>query len=140
MKDAALLDELAQLAAQQIGLRVPDDTRNRFIGVLRERATRLGYSALEGYRNFLAGKQAAEEWEELARVFTSGETFFFRDHGQFDLMRLRLLPELIELHRNDKTLRLWSAGCASGEEAYSWAMLVDMLLPERWLEHPDSRR
>ena len=62
---------------------------------------------------------------------TSGETYFFRDHGQFDLLRLRLLPELIERRRNTKALRLWSAGCASGEEAYSLAMLVDMLLPER---------
>jgi len=62
---------------------------------------------------------------------TSGETYFFRDHGQLDLLRLRLLPELIARHRNDKTLRLWSAGCASGEEAYSLAMLVDMLLPQR---------
>lgn len=61
----------------------------------------------------------------------SGETYFFRDHGQFDLLRLRLLPELIERRRGTKTLRLWSAGCASGEEAYSLAMLVDMLLPER---------
>ena len=126
-----LLDELAQLAAQRIGLRIPDDAHDRFIGILRERAKRHGYSALQDYRDFLAGKQAAGEWEELARAFNSGETFFFRDHGQFDLMRLRLLPELIAQHRSDKTLRLWSAGCASGEEVYSLAMLVDMLLPER---------
>lgn len=62
---------------------------------------------------------------------TSGETYFFRDRGQFDLLRLRLLPELIERRRAEKTLRLWSAGCASGEEVYSLAMLVDMLLPQR---------
>jgi chemotaxis protein methyltransferase CheR len=61
----------------------------------------------------------------------NGETYFFRDHGQFDLLRLRLLPELIEHRRTAKTLRVWSAGCASGEEAYSLAMVVDMLLPER---------
>lgn len=64
-------------------------------------------------------------------LLTNSETYFFRDHGQFDLLRLRLLPELIERRRAAKTLRLWSAGCASGEEAYSLAMLVDMLLPER---------
>ena len=64
-------------------------------------------------------------------LLINGETYFFRDHGQFDLLRLRLLPELIERRRNAKTLRLWSAGCASGEEAYSLAMLVDMLLPAR---------
>lgn len=66
-----------------------------------------------------------------AMVSISGETYFFRDRGQFDLLRLRLLPELIERQRGTKTLRLWSAGCASGEEAYSLAILVDMLLPAR---------
>lgn len=129
MNDKALLDELAQLVARRIGLRIPDDARDRFAAMLRERAAHLGYS-LEDYRTFLAGRQSAEEWERFARAFTSGETFFFRDHGQFDLLRLRLLPELIEQHHHDKTLRLWSAGCASGEEVYSLAMLVDMLLPE----------
>lgn len=61
----------------------------------------------------------------------NNETYFFRDHGQFDLLRLRLLPELIARHRATRTLRLWSAGCSSGEEAYSLAMLLDMLMPER---------
>ncbi|HEU0219555.1 MAG TPA: CheR family methyltransferase [Gallionella sp.] len=131
MNDTALLDELTQLAAHQIGLRIPDDARDRFAGMLRERAAHLGYASLKDYRIFLAGNQAAGEWEKFARAFTTGETFFFRDHGQFDLLRLRLLPELIEQHRHDKALRLWSAGCASGEEVYSLAMLVDMLLPER---------
>ncbi|HEU0234751.1 MAG TPA: CheR family methyltransferase [Gallionella sp.] len=137
MNDTALLDELAQLAARRIGLRIPGDARDRFAGMLRERAALLGYASLKDYRTFLTGKQATGEWEKLARVFTSGETFFFRDHGQFDLLRLHLLPELIAQHRNDKTLHLWSAGCASGEEVYSLAMLVDMLLPERddWYIH-----
>ena len=129
--DTVLLDELAQLAARRIGLRIPDDARDRFAGMLRERAAHLGHASLKDYRTFLVGRQATEEWEEFARVFTTGETFFFRDHGQFDLLRLRLLPELIARHHHDKTLRLWSAGCASGEEVYSLAMLVDMLLPER---------
>ncbi len=61
----------------------------------------------------------------------SSETYFFRDHGQFDLLRFNLLPELIERRQNLKSLRLWSAGCASGEEAYSLAILIDMLLPAR---------
>ncbi|MDO8273023.1 MAG: CheR family methyltransferase [Gammaproteobacteria bacterium] len=129
MNDAALLDELAQLTVLRNGLRIRGDARDRFANILRERAAHLGYSSLQDYRTFLVGKLAAEEWEELTRIFTSGETFFFRDHGQFDLMRLHLLPELIAVHRSDKILRLWSAGCASGEEVYSLAMLMDMLLP-----------
>lgn len=61
---------------------------------------------------------------------TNSETYFFRDHGQFDLLRQSLLPELIERRRHTKTLRIWSAGCASGEEPYSLAILLDILLPE----------
>jgi chemotaxis protein methyltransferase CheR len=131
MNNTALLEELVQLAVRRIGLRIHDDARDRFVGILLTRAAHLGYASLQDYQTFLDGRQATEEWEELARLFTCGETFFFRDHGQFDLLHLRLLPELIAQHRNDKILRLWSAGCASGEEVYSLAMLVDMLLPER---------
>jgi len=65
------------------------------------------------------------------RMNTNSETYFFRDRGQFDLLHQYLLPELIERQSPSKTLRLWSAGCASGEEAYSLAILVDMLLPKR---------
>jgi len=130
MNDTALFDEFEQLAARRIGLRISDDARDRFAAMLRERAARLGHTSLRDYRTFLAGEQATGEWEAFARAFTTGETFFFRDHGQFDLLRWRLLPELLAQHHHDKTLRLWSAGCASGEEAYSLAMLVDMLLPQ----------
>ena len=131
MDNTAQLEELKQLLARRVGLRIPPEAHDRFAVMLRERTARLGYASLEEYRTFLLANEPAGEWEEFARMFTSSETFFFRDHGQFDLLRLRLLPELIARHRNDKTLRLWSAGCASGEEAYSLAMLVDMLLPER---------
>lgn len=131
MNDGVLINELEQLAAQSIGLRIPDNAHDRFAVTVRERAAHQGYNTLADYRTFLAGRQAAKEWEEIARVFTSTETFFYRDHGQFDLLRLRVLPELIARHRHDKTLRLWSAGCASGEEAYSLAMLLDLLLPEQ---------
>jgi chemotaxis protein methyltransferase CheR len=131
MINTAQLDEIKQLVARKIGLHIPPDANEPFIGILRERAARRNCDTLEEYRAFLTGHEAAGEWADFARTFTSNETFFFRDHGQFDLLHFRLLPELLEQHGNDKNLRLWSAGCASGEEAYSLAMLVDMLLPER---------
>ncbi len=131
MNDSSQLEELVQLVAQRIGLRITDDARDRFLAILRERAAHLGYTSLKDYRTFLVGSPAIEEWEVLARAFTSTETFFFRDHGQFDLLRFHLMPELIAQQSSAKTLRLWSAGCSSGEEAYSLAMLVDMLLPQR---------
>lgn len=67
--------------------------------------------------------------DHLPRI--NGETYFFRDQGQFDLLRRRILPQLIARHRADKHLRLWSAGCSSGEEVYSLAILIDQILPDR---------
>jgi len=131
VNSTAQIDKLKQLVSQKLGLRFPPDGHDRFVKTLYDRVARSGCATLKEYRTFLLGNEAAYEWETFVRAFTSVETFFFRDHGQFDLLRLRLLPELIERHSNDKTLRLWSAGCSSGEEAYSLAMLVDMLLPDR---------
>jgi chemotaxis protein methyltransferase CheR len=62
-----------------------------------------------------------------------GETYFFRDRACFDALRQHVLPALIAARRAEGTLRLrlWSAGCATGEEPYSLAILLDSLLPDR---------
>jgi chemotaxis protein methyltransferase CheR len=55
---------------------------------------------------------------------TINETSFFRDARPFELLRTELLPKLIEARRHTRTLRLWSAACSTGQEAYSLAMLM----------------
>jgi chemotaxis protein methyltransferase CheR len=92
---------------------------------------RAGHSDPFTYLASLSKEGLAHEAEFLAAQLTPGETYFFRDQGQFALLRTRLLPQLIERRSEKRQLRLWSAGCASGEEAYSIAMLIDMVLPER---------
>jgi chemotaxis protein methyltransferase CheR len=73
------------------------------------------------------------EWQRIAAELTVGETYFFRDAGAFRALEQNMLPALIAARRADGTqrLRLWSAACASGEEPYSLAMLLDQLLPDR---------
>jgi len=71
---------------------------------------------------------AMHEWNELASLLTTGESYFFRDSGQFALLRNRILPELVERNRNLRRLRIWSAGCASGEEPYSISILLNELI------------
>ena len=66
-----------------------------------------------------------DEIKELVRAFLIKVTGFFRDSEAFTFIKKALIPILIEQGRNnDKTLRMWSAGCATGEEAYSLALLV----------------
>lgn len=66
------------------------------------------------------------EWLALVEGVTVHETFFFRDPAQLDMLSLHGLPELIEerARAGDRRLAIWSAGCASGEEAYTLAILV----------------
>lgn len=66
----------------------------------------------------------------LVRQLTVGETHFFRNRPQFAALESVILPELIARQQSRRRLRLWSAGCASGEEAYSLAILVRRLLPD----------
>jgi chemotaxis protein methyltransferase CheR len=67
----------------------------------------------------------------LARAFTIGETFFFRDRACFSALEERVLPDRIAVGRaRGKRLRIWSAGCCTGEEPYSIAILLYGLLPD----------
>ncbi len=71
-------------------------------------------------------------WEEFIKIITVGETYFFRNADQFNALRTEILPALIDQRRRSgrKELRLWSAGCATGEEPYSLAMLLVELIPD----------
>ncbi len=68
------------------------------------------------------------EWSRLEAEITIGETFFFRYAEQFAALRDTILPEIIERKRPVRRLRIWSAGCATGAEPYSLAILVHQLL------------
>lgn len=71
------------------------------------------------------GSLAAEVLDQL----TNTETWFFRDAHPFDALRQTVLPTLIEQRQAAKSLRIWSAGCSSGQELYSLAMLLDHHFP-----------
>lgn len=92
-------------------------------------ARKQGCGSLETYYRFLKEVPTDHQlWEALIDEITVCETYFFRDTAQFAALRRHILPELISRHRNDRRIRLWSAGCASGEEPYSLSILMDELL------------
>lgn len=77
--------------------------------------------------------------EFLVAGITVGETYFFRDSQQMNFLKNKLLPNLIQKKRNlnQLSLRIWSAGCASGEEIYTLAMMIKELIPDlsKWTLH-----
>lgn len=68
--------------------------------------------------------------QSIAEAMTVNETGFFRDRTPFELMRLELLPALIRQRGSTRRLRLWSAACSTGQEAYSMAMLLAEHFPQ----------
>jgi len=123
--------ELVRRLAQTAGLRVREQDVEALARWSAERVRELGLPGVERYGQLLAEDSAAgqRERERLTVRSTTGESYFFRDPGQFDLIATVLLPQLIARRADARSLRLWSAGCAAGEEAYSLAMLVDELAP-----------
>ena len=106
-------------------------------GVLSASA-RAGDSGLFGYAGRLRGADTNSPlWDDLIAEISIGESYFFRDEAQMLALRTVVLPDLIARHQADRRLRIWSAGCSTGEEPFGLAMmLVDLLEePERWDLH-----
>ena len=69
--------------------------------------------------------------EILASHLTIGETYFFRERKAFEALEERILPELVRLRQSgDRRIRIWSAGCCTGEEAYSIAITISRSVPD----------
>ena len=129
--DTGLLRRFIQLIGSHVGLQIRGEETDKLCHSLRSRMAQQPLLNPEGYYRLLATDTAdsRQEWEELVLLLTIGETYFFRDSGQFSLLRHRILPELIERNKETRSLRIWSAGCSTGEEPYSLAILVHELLP-----------
>ena len=107
-----------------------DDARLGFLSeVLQRRLTRLARSG-EAYLHALEHDPPQGEIGALAREVTVAETYFFRNGDQFRALAERVLPERMQLERPGRTLSLLSAGCASGEEAYSLAITAREAVPD----------
>lgn len=123
--------EVAAAVARHAGLKIP---AHRYPEL--EQATRRGMARAriadpgEYARHLSEGHLPLAD---LVGAFTVGETYFFRDPPQLDLLQSRILPEVLARRPEGHVFRAWSAGCASGEEAYSLAILLDRARPgERW--------
>jgi two-component system CheB/CheR fusion protein len=144
---------LHDLVAGQVAPTMPDEERalRAFLDQLRERSgidfnsykmptilrrlqrriVATGADGLDGYLRYLQSRP--DEYQRLVSTFLIKVTEFFRDPELFAYLRAQVIPELIaQARRRGNELRLWSAGCATGEEAYTLAILVlDALGDER---------
>jgi len=121
------------LVASRLGLSFPQARRADLERGLARALRGAHVHALDPYLARLAvAPDDDPEWRRLAAHLTVGETYFFRDAAAFQALERDVLLELIadRRARGLRRLRLWSAACATGEEAYTLAMLLDRSLPD----------
>jgi chemotaxis protein methyltransferase CheR len=117
------------LIGQRMGLLFDDGKLDYLADVLRERLEASGRDRCETYLQWLSAG-APEEVRALAARLTVGETYFFRYFDHFRAFADVVLPDRARVERVRRRIRILSAGCASGEEAYSLAILVREHLPD----------
>jgi len=128
--DRTELGRLAQLATSMTGLEFPECRLPDLARAVRETLVQFSLARCEDLYRLLIDAQPDHP---VTRAFIShltiGETHFFRNQPQFEALAATILPEIIEQRRPQRRLRIWSAACATGEEPYSIAILLDRLLP-----------
>ncbi|MEG4999118.1 CheR family methyltransferase [Microcoleus sp. B4-D4] len=132
-----------QLIAAHTGLEIRPQDRSALAQKLLTRMKAVKIGLPDNYYQMLAAPslESQNEWDKLALLLTTNESYFMRDKGQLSLLEKVIFPELIDrqLKLHDQlgikpTLRIWSAGCSTGEEPYSLVFILKNLISdlEKW--------
>lgn len=120
------LEQLAALLLERAGLKITADGFQGLKLALSERMPALGLTDPEDYVRRLQELAGERELRSLLPLVTVGKTDFFRDAAQFRALEKRVIPDLVgQARRDQRGLSIWSAGCATGEEPYSLAVVLN---------------
>ncbi|MDO9053698.1 MAG: CheR family methyltransferase [Gallionella sp.] len=138
--EAACEEAFCRLIAQRTGIVLQDHQLHNLRDTAHRGCERFGYGDCAHYLHELQQSQGlTAQLEYLIAGITVGESYFFRDSEQIELLRNTLLPEMIAAKRasGDLSLRVWSAGCSEGQEIYTLALLLHELIPDikKWRIH-----
>jgi chemotaxis protein methyltransferase CheR len=129
-------DLLRRILQDAAGLVHDESRRDALAFSVSGRIDATGSASVAAYLGLLGGPGGAAERQRLIDVVTIQETHFFRNPPQIRALRQHVLPELVRRSvARGKPLTIWSAGCSTGEEPYSLAMLVRELLPMATHDH-----
>jgi chemotaxis protein methyltransferase CheR len=112
-----------------VGIKLPPAKRTMVEGRLRKRVRALGLSGLNAYGAYLfdqGGLQA--EFVQVIDCVTTNKTDFFREPGHFEFLRHQVVPQVLRRGRVTPRLKIWSAACSTGAEAYTTAMVLQDMI------------
>lgn len=131
--------KMRSLLLEKTGMFFDDNKFNVVRNVVSERMFSQAVPEFETYYRFITGtelpgktkEQAHREFDRVVDNLTVNETSFFRNKDHYNAILQEVLPRLFRQKQDKRQLRLWSAGCSTGQEPYSLAMLVTEFLEER---------
>ncbi len=126
------LCRLSNFVTGWLGLHFPKKRWRDLERIITQTTPELGCPDTDScIERLLAGQFSKDQEEILASRLTIGETYFFREQKSFEILENRILPDLIASRRGrEQRLRIWSAGCSTGEEPYSLAIMLSRLIPD----------
>lgn len=124
---------IRHVIAENAGIVLGPNKRQLVQGRLARRLRELHLPSYESYCDHVRNS-GPEELVGLINALTTNVTSFFRENHHFEALAKYMLPEALERNRQSRRIRIWSAGCSSGEEAYCIAMVAREALPtgQKW--------
>ena len=113
---------IVNLINNKLSLDFSEYKENTILRRIKKRAAHHNFDKLESYLAFL--ETNSDEVKTLAQSFLISVTAFFRDVGAFRFLQDNIVPEIIKRHKPGEEIKFWVTGCATGEEAYSLAIII----------------
>jgi len=133
MRDFTLTDgefnQIRKLVIEHTGISLSDAKRNLVYGRLSKRLRKMKIDDFGSYISLLKSSEGKDELANFTNAITTNLTSFFRENHHFEYLKSNVLPELLRLNADTRRIRIWSAGCSTGEEPYSIAMTVREMIP-----------
>jgi chemotaxis protein methyltransferase CheR len=112
------------------GISLPDSKATLVYSRLAKRLRALGLESFRQYCALVTGAEGLDERQQMIVALTTNVTRFFREPHHFDHLRDKVLPPLLASARKGGQVRIWSAGCSNGQEAYSIGVTILSLMPD----------
>jgi chemotaxis protein methyltransferase CheR len=127
--------KLSSFVSKELGIKMPYPKKLMLQGRLQKRLADLRLNSFKEYLDFVFSKKGREvEMVKMIDRITTNKTDFFRESQHFDYLKSMVFPELVSKGYARRTIRIWSAGCSSGEEPYSIAIVMKEFLQD----HPET--
>lgn len=120
-------EKLSAYIKKQYGINLKEEKRTLVTGRLYNELVKNGFDNYSDYIDYILADKSGNALNSLVNKITTNHTFFMREAEHFYFFRDAVLPYLVNTVK-DKDLRIWSAGCSSGEEPYTLAMIIDEFL------------